>query len=176
MKEKVIKLLKKLRRIFLGIKSKYFTIKVKALAKSVGNNIKVNGNSTVGKNTYLGNNVNFNGIKIQGIGKVVIGDNFHSGEECLMITQNHNYDKGNSIPYDDTYIYKDIYIGDNVWIGSRVIILGGISIGEGAIIQAGSVVTKSIPKYAIAGGSPAKVFKYRDIQHYENLKKQKKFH
>ncbi len=168
--------MKKLRNIWRNIKSKYFTIKVKVLAKSVGKDIKVNGNSMVGKNTYLGNNINFNGIKIQGIGKVVIGDNFHSGEECLMITQNHNYDKGNSIPYDDTYIYKDIYIGDNVWVGSRVIILGGVSIGEGSIIQAGSVVTKSIPKYAIVGGSPAKVFKYRDIEHYESLKKQKRFH
>jgi len=53
---------------------------------------------------------------------------------------------------------------------------GNITIGEGAIIQAGSVVVSDIPKYAIAGGDPAKVFKYRDIEHYEKLKKEKKFH
>jgi acetyltransferase-like isoleucine patch superfamily enzyme len=57
-----------------------------------------------------------------------------------------------------------------------VIVLGGVSIGEGAIIQAGSVVVKDIPKYAIAGGHPCKVFKYRDIEHYEKLKKERKFH
>lgn len=94
----------------------------------------------------------------------------------MMITQIHNYDNGKKIPYDDTYIYKDIIIEDNVWLGSRVIILGGVTIGEGSIIQAGSVVVKDIPKYAIAGGHPAKVFKYRDIEHYEKLKMGNKFH
>jgi acetyltransferase-like isoleucine patch superfamily enzyme len=54
--------------------------------------------------------------------KWLLGDNFHSGEDCLMITENHNYDKGKAIPYDDTYIIKDIYIEDNVCLGTRVII------------------------------------------------------
>jgi len=93
-----------------------------------------------------------------------------------MITHIHNYDNGKAIPYDDTYIYKDITIEDNVWLGDRVIILGGVKIGEGAIIQAGSVVVSDVPKYAIAGGHPAKVFKYRDIEHYEKLKTEKRFH
>lgn len=92
-----------------------------------------------------------------------------------MITQDHNYDKGEAVPYDQTYIYKDICVEDNVWIGERVIVLGGVTIGEGAIIQAGSVVVKNIPKYAIAGGHPAAVFKYRDVEHYERLKAQGKF-
>lgn len=52
-------------------------------------------------------------------------------------------------------------------------ILPGVKIGEGAIIQAGSVVVKDIEKYAIAGGHPAKTFKYRDIDHYEKLKQEK---
>ena len=172
----MIKHIMKLKVIVKKVKSMYFTVKVKILAKSVGKNIRVNGNSIVGRNTYLGDNVNFNGMKIQGLGKVVIGNNFHSGEDCLMITQNHNYDNGEAIPYDDKYVYKEIFIEDNVWLGSRVIILGGVTIGEGAIIQAGSVVTKDIPKYAIAGGSPAKVFKSRNVDHYEKLKKECKFH
>jgi acetyltransferase-like isoleucine patch superfamily enzyme len=54
--------------------------------------------------------------------------------------------------------------------------LGGVSIGEGAIVQAGAVVVKDIPPYAIAGGNPAKVFKYRDIDHFQKLKEEKKFH
>jgi acetyltransferase-like isoleucine patch superfamily enzyme len=117
----------------------------------------------------------FNGMEINGGGKVTIGDNFHSGPGCMMITQNHNYDKGTKIPYDSTYILKDISIGDNVWLGSRVIILGGVKIGEGAIIQAGSVVVSDIPKYGIAGGHPAKVFKYRNAKHYEELKAKNAF-
>lgn len=145
-------------------------------SKFVGDNLKVNYQSSVTNNTVLGSNVNFNGMIISGGGKVTIGDNFHSGNECLIISQNHNYDSGRTIPYDyDDYIIKDVEIGDNVWFGSRVIILPGVKIGEGAIIQAGSVVSKNIPKYAIAGGNPAKVFKYRDIDHYEELKEKELF-
>lgn len=132
-------------------------------------------NTCLSENTYLGKNCNFNGILITGYGKVIIGDNFHSGRDILVITSFHNYE-GDAIPYDSTYINKDILIEDNVWIGARVIILGGVKIGEGAIIQAGSVVTTDIPKYAIAGGHPAEVFAYRDKEHYEMLKKQGKFH
>lgn len=107
---------------------------------------------------------------------MVIGDNFHSGPDCLFICQNHNFDKGEAIPYDSTYILRDITIEDNVWLGSRVIILGGVTIGEGAIIQAGSTVVSDIPKYAIAGGHPAKCFSERNIEHYEKLKAEGKFH
>lgn len=53
---------------------------------------------------------------------------------------------------------------------------GGVLIGEGAIIQAGSVVVSDIPACAIAGGHPAKVFKFRDKEHYYRLKEEGKFH
>ncbi len=125
--------------------------------------------------TYLGRNCSFNGIEVVGLGKFIVGDNFHSGKDILVITQIHNYNKGTKIPYDSKRIYKDVIIEDNVWIGARVTILGGVRIGEGAIIQAGSVVSMDIPEYAIAGGHPAKTFAYRDIEHYKNLKKERKF-
>ncbi|MDB9886806.1 acyltransferase [Polaribacter sp.] len=137
--------------------------------------IYVGGKTKLTKNTSLGKNPNFNGLIINGNGQVIIGDNFHSGSECLLITSNHNYE-GTSIPYDNTYIIKEIKIGDNVWFGNRVIILGGVTIGEGAIIQAGAMVHKDIPNYAIVGGNPAKVIKYRDIEHYKSMKLQSKFH
>lgn len=57
--------------------------------------------------------------------------------------------------------YKEINIGNDVWIGTRVIIVDGIKIGNGAIIAAGAVVTKDVPAYAIVGGVPAKIIKYR---------------
>ncbi|MEA4956264.1 2,3,4,5-tetrahydropyridine-2,6-dicarboxylate N-acetyltransferase [bioreactor metagenome] len=161
---------------YQNFQRKNYMKKVKKVAKIVGNDLKVNGKSYVTTNTELGNNVNFNGIKIQGKGNVIIGDNFHSGIECMLITDIHNYDNGNAIPYDEKTISKNIIIKDNVWIGNRVIILSGVTIEEGAIIQAGSVVVNNIPKYGIAGGHPAKVFKYRDKEHYEKLKNQGKFH
>lgn len=137
--------------------------------------IAIHGWTILSRRTVLGKNPNFNGLHVYGKGKVVFGDNFHSGIECMIITQNHNYE-GKTIPYDDTYIIKDVTIGDNVWFGSRVTILGGVTIGEGAIIQAGAVVVKDIPPCAIAGGNPATVFKYRDKEHYYSLKSQGKFH
>jgi len=149
---------------------------VKKIARSVGVDLKVNGYSYVTSKTKLGNNVNFNGMKIQGHGNISIGNNFHSGIECMIITDIHNYDGGKAIPYDETIISKDVSIEDNVWLGNKVLILPGVTIEEGAIIQAGSVVVNNIPKYAIAGGHPAKVFKNRNIEHYEKLKKDKKFH
>ncbi len=159
-----------------NLRTKLFGYQVFKTAKSIGTNFWCGGFSSVTKNTILKNHVNFNGMKIMGNGNVVIGNYFHSGIEVLIITQNHNYDKGEAIPYDTTYIYKDVIIEDYVWIGSRVMILPGTKIGEGAIIQGGSVVHGTIPPYAIAGGNPAKVFKYRDIEHFQKLKAEKKFH
>ncbi len=57
--------------------------------------------------------------------------------------------------------FKRTLIGNDVWIGTRVIVLGGISIGDGAVIAAGAVVTKDVPPYAVVGGVPAKVIRYR---------------
>ena len=168
-------MISKIFNVLKGIKRKYYTFRVKRVAKAYGNDLTVNNYSYITPRTSLGNNVNFNGMGIQGTANVIIGDNFHSGIECMIITDSHNYE-GEAIPYDDTVISKDVIIEDNVWLGNRVIILPGVTIGEGAIIQAGSVVVKDIPKYAIAGGHPAEVFKSRDKDHYEMLKKEGKFH
>ena len=54
-----------------------------------------------------------------------------------------------------------IRIGNDVWIGSHVLLLEGVSIGDGAIVAAGAVVTKDVPPYAIVGGVPAKIIRYR---------------
>jgi acetyltransferase-like isoleucine patch superfamily enzyme len=112
---------------------------------------------------------------MSGNGVIKIGDYFHSGPGCQIITSFHNYE-GDAIPYDDTFIDKDVEIGKCVWLGNNVIILGGCKIGDGAIIQAGSVVCKDIPPYAIAGGHPAIPFKYRSEEHYKNMELQNKYH
>lgn len=60
-------------------------------------------------------------------------------------------------PEDD----QGVVIEDDVWVGTRAVILHGVTIGRGAIVAAGAVVNKSVPPYAIVGGVPAKVIKFR---------------
>ena len=157
------------------VRRRYWTWRVKFTCKTYKGRVTANGRTLIGSRAVLGDNVNFNGLEVSGAGNVFIGDNFHSGPECLFMTAIHNFDTGTAIPYDETRINKDIKIGDNVWLGRRVIVMGGVSIGEGAIVQAGSVVVTDVPACAIVGGHPAKVFKYRDVAHYEELKKEGRF-
>jgi maltose O-acetyltransferase len=58
--------------------------------------------------------------------------------------------------------WKRLTIGNDVWIGRRVMAMPGVRIGDGAIIAAGAVVTKDVPDYAIVGGVPAKVIRFRN--------------
>lgn len=57
--------------------------------------------------------------------------------------------------------FRQVKIGNDVWVGARAMIMDGVTIGDGAVIAAGAVVTKDIPPYAIVGGVPAKVIKFR---------------
>lgn len=69
--------------------------KALSLVKSHQNEIHINGKGTVlTRNTILGKNPNFNGLIIRGRGQVVFGDNFHSGANCVIITDFHNYRGG----------------------------------------------------------------------------------
>ena len=76
------------------------------------------------------------------------------------------YHKGEPL-FDEIYKYPDgenfyqVIIGNDVWIGSHALLMGGIRIGDGAVIAAGSVVTKDVEPYSIVGGVPAKVIKMR---------------
>lgn len=67
-----------------------------------------------------------------------------------------------------------VTIGNDVWIGANVVILPGVHIGNGAVLAAGTVVTRNVPAYAIVGGVPSKVIRYRfeksDIKKLENIK------
>lgn len=108
-------------------------------------------------------------------GGVKIGNYFHPGRGLTIFSTNHNYNSIKSIPYDEKVIIAPVKIEDYVWCGSNVTIVPGVNIGEGAIIGAGAVVTKDVPNYAIVGGNPATILKYRDIETFKQLKEQKKY-
>jgi acetyltransferase-like isoleucine patch superfamily enzyme len=70
--------------------------------------------------------------------------------------------------------YESIAIGNDVWVGTRALIMNGVKIGTGAIIAANAVVTHDVPPYAVVGGSPARIIKYRfddsEIANLMNMK------
>ena len=163
------------KRLKVTIRNHFYAHKMIRRAKSVGKGFMCNAPSHGNHNTEIGDYVCMNGVQIIGDGSCKIGSYSQFGHQILIITSNHNYDEGTKIPYDTENIYKAVEIGDFCWIGSRVTLLPGTKIGKGAIIQAGAVVHGEIPSYAIAGGNPAKVFKYRNAEHFEELKREKAF-
>jgi acetyltransferase-like isoleucine patch superfamily enzyme len=108
-------------------------------------------------------------------GCVSIGKYFHTGRGLTILSSNHDYKSNISIPYSKEVIKKPVIIDDFVWCGLNVTILPGVHVGEGSVIGASSVVTKDIPPYAIVGGNPARILKYRDINIFEKLKSENKF-
>lgn len=122
----------------------------------------------------IGNNVHIQfGCKFfaDAAGGVTIGDGCIFAHEVQVLTRNHNYDSDDLeyIPYDQKYIEKPVIIGEYCWIGARVTILPGVKIGKGVVIAACSVVTKDIPDYAVVGGNPAGIIKYRNKKKFDEL-------
>jgi len=120
----------------------------------------------VGKDTYGQLNV----INHSDSYKLNIGNFCSIAPEVLFVVcGEHATNKISTYPFSVRYGGKkyeaiskgNIMIHDDVWIGVRSTILSGVTIGQGAVIAAGSVVTKDIPPYAIAAGVPAKVIRYR---------------
>lgn len=68
---------------------------------------------------------------------------------------------GKSVTTRGHEISRPVFIGNDVWIGDHAIVMGGVKIGDGAVVAAGAVVTKDVPPYAIVGGVPARVIKFR---------------
>lgn len=117
--------------------------------------------ATQNSRIIIGNNVGISGSTIKAASLVEIGDNVFIGSGCLISdSDSHpiNYIDRNNNCHEKTKS-SPIIIGDNVFIGARSIVLKGVEIGEGAVVGAGSVVSKSIPPFTVAAGNPCKVIK-----------------
>jgi len=124
--------------------------------------------ATLGKYSYTGIN---SVLMHTGIGNfcsiswnVSIGGANH---DYTRITQHsflyntHDKIRPSSSPIAYDRFDEETFVGNDVWIASNAVITRGIMVGDGAVIGANSVVTKDVPPYAIVGGVPAKVIKYR---------------
>jgi acetyltransferase-like isoleucine patch superfamily enzyme len=76
-------------------------------------------------------------------------------------SENHNFSDATRLIKDQGVRYEGVLVEDDVWIGSKATILDGVTLGQGAVIGAGAVVTRSVPAYAIAAGVPARVIGQR---------------
>jgi acetyltransferase-like isoleucine patch superfamily enzyme len=93
-------------------------------------------------------------VKIRCKQSIKIGQNVAiSHDVTIMDSDAHNID------YEGYQMTKPVVIGDGVWIGSRALIMKGVNIGDGAIVAAGSVVTKNVPAHSMVAGVPAKIIK-----------------
>lgn len=113
-------------------------------------------------NIELGDRVKFNsGCWINGYGGLILEDDANIGPRTMIHTANHITSDPNQSIADQGWESRPVRIGRDAWIGMACVILPGVTIGEGAIVGAGSVVTKSVEPYAVVAGSPAKHIKYR---------------
>ena len=119
------------------------------------------------KNCHVGNNVSlgFRPILVADLSAIRIGSHVMFGPEVVVIGGGHNTTVvGQSMATVHEKTGNEdlgVVIEDDVWVGTRAIILRGVTVGRGSIIGAGAVVTKSVPPYAIVGGNPARVVRFR---------------
>mgnify|MGYP003303392449 CR=1 FL=1 len=125
-------------------------------------------NSVIGAYSYVGRNTSIVHARIGKFCSIAGGSSIGLGTHTLdklstssIFTEKNNGTTHSWVKNNIVNPYKKIIIGNDVWIGARAMIMGGVTIGDGAVIAAGAIVTKDVPPYAVVGGIPAKIIKYR---------------
>lgn len=133
----------------------------KGFIRKCGRNVNIEHGAIISSKLSIGDN---SGIGINAVcgGELYVGNDVMMGPEVVIISRNHEF-SNTDIPmrlqgYEEE---KPCIIGNDVWIGRRAMIMPGVKIGNGVIVAAGAVVTKDVPDYAVVGGVPARVIKFR---------------
>jgi acetyltransferase-like isoleucine patch superfamily enzyme len=118
--------------------------------------LRPEGKLTIGRDVIIAE-----GAQISVGSTIDIGDNALIGPHSMIVDSGHRYKDATRLIIEQELESTPIRIGADVWMGGHTIVLHGVTIGRGAVIGAGSVVTKDIPPYAVAVGTPARVIAYR---------------
>lgn len=150
------------------------SVEINALSKNgiqIGDNVSIHRNTiiectgvirNIGEGLIIGNNVGIaQNCFIQVRGLVSIGNNVIFGPGVSIFSENHNYSNPDLFINEQGETRKGVIIEDGVWIASGATILDGVTVGNNSIVAAGSIVNKDVPPYAIVGGIPSKILKYR---------------
>ena len=112
----------------------------------------------IGDNTYIGE---FNNIRVAG-GSIKIGRNCLISQHVTLVSSNHKIKKDKPVIFQEWDCENNtIIIEDDVWVGANCVILPRVCIHKGAVVAAGSIVTKDVPAFAVVAGNPARILKYR---------------
>ncbi|MBO4638351.1 MAG: acyltransferase [Treponema sp.] len=146
----------------IGIAIRY--IWLASLAKSIGKNVSVFPMVLIKypENLEIGDNVSIQSMcVIAAAGGIKIGNDVSIAYGTTVLSTTHTFEKCDTPIKYQTIESKTTTINNDNWIGCNVTIIGGCTIGEGSVIGANSTVTKNIPPFSVAVGSPAKVIKCR---------------
>ena len=127
-------------------------IEISQSFNNIGSSINIGENVGIGPYASLG-----------GAGGLVIGDECIIGPYLSCHPENHHFEDIDISIRQQGVTRKGIVIGSNCWIGAKVTILDGVTVGNGCVIAAGAVVTKSFPQNSVIGGVPARLIKSREI-------------
>lgn len=134
---------------------------VRGFLENCGKNVNIEHGARFDSDVSIGDNSGI-GIHCLVTGKSVIGADVMMGPECIFYSRNHaNASADIPMIRQGFEQEKPITVGDDVWFGARVIVLPGVTIGSHCIIGAGAVVTKDVPDYAVVGGNPARILRWR---------------
>lgn len=121
----------------------------------IGRHISFSSHVSLGDRSSIGDHTSINGT-------LRIGRDVMMAANCAFISSSHNTARTDIPMNQQGSSDAPITIGDDCWIGHGVTVLPGVTVGNGCILAAGAVVTKDVPDFAVVGGVPARIIKFRN--------------
>lgn len=132
----------------IGMRMPYSKLRIRAM-RALGH--------AVGKDVYFPADLVLTQNFVKDRGLLVVGDRVSIGPGCIFILASHP--NASKVRQDIKCKTNEIHLQDDVWIGAGAVILPGVTVGEGAIVGAGSVVTKNVEAHSVVAGNPARVIR-----------------